>query len=122
MKFSLLSLSLFTCFALSGAPQFSSTIRQDEMKVLTHLIEITRSHLNEQEHIKKTLSEYREKRALFIKEDENKTVACELLALASELIDRIEKSALHDYFADEFLEELSYFSQIANKKTQVTAP
>ncbi len=122
MKFSLLSLAFFTCFSLWGTPQFSSSIRQDEIKTLTHLIETTQSHLKQQEQIKNTLLEYREKRALFIKQDENKQVACELLALASELSNLIEKSTLHEYFCDEFLEELTFFSQIADKKNQVTAP
>lgn len=122
MKFSLLSLAFFTCFSLWGTPQLSSSIRQDEIKTLTHLIETTQSHLKQQEQIKNALLEYREKRALFIKQDENKQVACELLALASELSELIKKSTLHEYFCDEFLEELTFFSQIADKKTQVTAP
>ncbi len=120
---SFILLSLVLCsFSLKAAPQLELPLVQDELSIMDRLIERTQKNIEEQKAIRDKIGDYKQFRSAFMLNNEDKQMACELIASAQEILSRIDQAHLTSYFGDEFLEELEFFSKIAHKKTRVTAP
>lgn len=120
MKLFILSLSILSCFSLHCDPDFS--VAPDAIAVVDNLVKSTQRSLEEQKLIQKKLYEYAQYRELVLLDDENKALVCELISAAEEVLGRIEESHLTPYFQEDILRELKFFSQIAHKTNQITAP
>ncbi len=116
-------LALSCSFLLS--PLYSSPIEQNELSIsliqneicaLDKLIEATQKNFDQQQKVRFLLKDYLKYRQAFIDDSDNKEMACTLMTLANELLKEIETNYLQDYFSEEFLTELHFFSQIVSSK------
>ena len=120
---SFILLTLAVCsFSRKAAPQVEFPPVQDELGIMDSLIERTQKNIENQQAIRNKIQDYKQFRLAIMIDNENKQIACELIASAQEILQRIDQAHLTSYFGEEFLEELRFFSKIAHKKNRVTAP
>lgn len=89
---------------------------QDEVAKIDLLIEATNANLSRLKNLKVLLVEYKQAEVQALKDPNDSDNLVTLVNLAKQIQDTITDSALQDYFAPQFLEELKKFSAIADKK------
>lgn len=89
---------------------------QDEVAKIDLLIEATNANLSRLKELKVLLVEYKQAEVQALKDPNDSDNLLSLVNLAKKIQDTITDSALQDYFAPQFLEELKKFAAIADKK------
>lgn len=110
-----LALSLSTLTA-SYAADAKISESQDEVAKIDLLIEATNANLARLKALKVLLVEYKQAEVQALKDPNDSDNLLKLVNLAKQIQDTITDSALQDYFAPQFLEELKKFAAIADKK------
>lgn len=110
-----LALSISTLTATHAADAKISD-SQDEVAKIDLLIEATNANLTRLKALKVLLVEYKQTEVQALKDPNDSDNLLKLVNLAKEIQDNINDSALQDYFAPQFLEELKKFAAIADKK------
>ena len=102
-------LLLFPCLCFSFAKE------GDEIEAIDRSITITEKNLASQKELKALMVKYREKQAIFAK-NQTKENGAEMVILASKILAIIETNNYQALFPTIYLEELRVFAAIANKK------
>lgn len=117
MKYFLFTLTLsLSALTASYAADAKISESQDEVAKIDLLIEATNANLARLKSLKVLLVEYKQAEVQALKDPNDSDNLLKLVNLAKEIQDTINDSALQDYFAPQFLEELKKFAAIADKK------
>lgn len=81
------------------------------------LIEATEETLAAQKRVRQLLTEYRQTKMDYMNNQQDRERVIQLVKLAHVLMTNIRDEHLADAFDPDFLHELSFFSQIASKKS-----
>ena len=88
----------------------------DTMRQLNDLIEVTENNLNHLRDLRQQFTEYYKIKAKYLLNQQDRDQILRMVKAASQLQHTIEAQNLSYAFDPETLKELSFFSQIANKK------
>lgn len=91
---------------------------EDEGVVIDRLIRMTKKQLQAQERIKILLSQLHHDKELFLKGDQSKLHAKYMIDSAHEMLCLICSYKLQHLFSKEFIEELTFYSEISKKPSQ----
>lgn len=117
MKSFLFTLTISLCtLSVTHAADAKVSDSQDEVAKIDLLIEATNANLSRLKELKVLLVEYKQAEVQALKDPNDSDNLQSLINLAKQIQDTITDSALQDYFAPQFLEELKKFAAIADKK------
>lgn len=108
-----LILSLLYSFSLFAS---DPNLLREEFVLLDRLQEATRESLKNQEHLKKTLSAYKENLSLYLENSGDKDLALKVSRVAALLLAEIKENYLLEAFNTDFISELTLFAQLSEKK------
>jgi hypothetical protein len=86
-----------------------------EMQMLDQLITVTQKNLERQRDLRNQISEYLDLQARYIENTDDKNLSIQLVRKAKQVLEGIQQQHLTQAFDQEFLSELSFFANIAQK-------
>lgn len=117
MKSIIYFLTLSTCaFTSLHTADIQSQVVPDEIVRIDQLIQATEASLTRLKSLKTLLVDYKKAEVQAVNNPKDTDNLLKLVTLASQIQTTITDSALQDYFAPQFLEELKKFAQISEKK------
>jgi hypothetical protein len=114
-------LFLLTFSYLAADPTLSEGTKQvpDEVEVIDDLIASTEAQLTIQKDLREGVVEFQKQRHSFELGSQTKKQAFIMVKTASRLLDGIKEHHLEQAFSPQFLEELVFFSSIADKSAPI---
>lgn len=99
-------------------PQISSVTSNvsNELESLNTLIDATKENLNNERALKKQVESYLVLQQLYLKNADDKELLFQMIKNAYRLQESIKTYHLEHAFSAEFMNELTIFAQIANKR------
>lgn len=94
---------------------------EDEIQVLEHLIASTSKQLEAEKQLKDLMVEFRKEQEEFVQGNQTKSHASRMVNTAREIHTLILENHIEHLFPKNYLEEISFFSSIAGKRT-ITKP
>jgi len=114
-----LSLLVLSC-AIAPTPPLSAAQAVNsvspEIATLDNLIQITEQSLHNQQGLKKLMQEYQVVHDKIMQNPDNKEELFQMIKLAQRLLNSIKENHLANAFSQDFISELTVYSQIASKK------
>lgn len=89
----------------------------EELSLLDDLIDVTEKNLVAQKQLRKDIFLYQQYKQRYLKDMENRNAAYEMVQIAHRILEEINANYLIHVFPSDFISELSFFSQIASKKS-----
>lgn len=89
--------------------------RSKDLLMLESLIEITKKNLDNQKNLRGLILEYLDIYDKYVENMDNKQLSFRMIKKAKEVLDLIKETHLIHSFDQDFLSELTYFSNIASK-------
>lgn len=86
-----------------------------EMQMLDQLITVTQKNLERQRQLRCYITEYLDLQARYIENTDDKDLSVQLVRKAKQVLDGIQQQHLNQAFDPEFISELSFFANIAQK-------
>src|SRR3989304_7230164 len=94
----------------------------EELKAITHLIEVTEKQLVNQKALKQLMITFQEQKREFLKGKEEKKIGFQMAQTAQKILSIIEAEHLRELFPITYLEELTFFSNLLKKNHHGTYP
>lgn len=104
------------CFAADIPVIPNADIKESQLDLLDNLIKVTASNLDIQKELRKRVEGYLKIQTQYLKNPQDKDLTLKMVKEAHFLIEMIKEGHLTQAFAPEFISELTFFSQIANKR------
>ena len=92
-------------------------IVEDEVVIIDRLIEATENQLESHKKLKKMMEEFKKQKEMFAIGQQSKERAWRMVRMASGILSAIESENLQRLFDASYLEELAFFSSIADKNS-----
>lgn len=89
---------------------------QEELAALNRLIDRTRTHLDEQLHVKELFLRFEERQQAAMKNPDDREAMSRMVVAAAYLLEAVQEAHLTHLFSTEFLEELQAYYRIFHKK------
>ena len=125
MKKLLSILFLITCVQVHSDEDFAlpwQTEEHDpEIETATHLIQVTEKNLHDQKELLDRLQRFKEAQKLFLNDANNKQLANIMIETATEALSFIKENSLEHLFSQDFLKEMTFFSQF-NSSKEIASP
>jgi hypothetical protein len=90
---------------------------EDEIEVISHLIEATGQRLTDEKLLKDLMVEFKGQRERFLKGEQSKAHTALMVKTARNILDMITQQHLNHLFSTDYLEELTVFSSVATKRS-----
>lgn len=90
---------------------------EGSLTTLDRLIAATEQTLSAEKQIRQMVVEYNTTKVQYLQNQQNRELIVRMVKMAKSLLDAIQMNYLSDAFDTEFMQELSFFAQIASKKT-----
>lgn len=94
-----------------------SALKVNQLTSLDHLIEATGRNLENQKQLRKLVENYLLIQETFLRNQEDQNQIVEMVRSAHLLFEKIKEMHLIQTFDPEFISELTFFSQIASKRS-----
>lgn len=91
-------------------------VDEDEIKIVDHLIALTKEQLKNQERLKSLMVQFQQCKEEFTQGNQTKPHTAKLIRLGREIYELITQEHVTHLFAKDYLDELQFFSSIAGKK------
>jgi uncharacterized membrane-anchored protein len=101
----------------SDLPRLSSVTGKGdtELTKMDNLIEVTKQNLESQKHLKELVKEYLQVQKIYMQNTSDKQNGYRMVKKAQQVLDKIKENHLTQAFDQDFLSELTFFANIANK-------
>jgi hypothetical protein len=98
-------------------PVVSTSTEQtnNNIMMLDHLIATTQKNLENQKQLRTLIQEYLDIYEKYLQDTNNKQLSFRMILKAKEVTDKIKETHLTQAFEQEFISELTFFSNIASK-------
>src|ERR1700719_493114 len=110
---------MIKCFLLISllalSPFCRAAPQQDDVLVLSELVNLTKKTLEEQENLLNQLVDFRKKRERFLLEPDSSKLATQLVKSAMKIEKEIEKDHLTHLLSEELLTEVHFFSKVGRE-------
>jgi hypothetical protein len=94
---------------------------EDEIKIIDQLITATTAQLQKEKQLKELMLQFKKERETFVQGTQTRAHAGRMVRTARQIYELITANHLDHLFAEDYLDELTFFSSIAGK-TAVSRP
>lgn len=87
-----------------------------ELQHLNHLIHVTEKNLEHQKNLKQLFLDYQQQQLYYLQNTQDKEITLQMVKSAHRLLESIKANHLIQIFDNEFISQLTFFSQFATKR------